>query len=117
MTRHRELLESDDLAAVFPIFRDAEKVIADPMVRNRGTIGGSLCQADPCRGPLDRVHGARRHAASSAVRRVTRESADARSSTVGPYETAVASNEMLVEVRCPIRRRFERLREGGAARR
>ena len=31
----------------FPIFRDAELVIADPIVRNRGTIGGSICQADP----------------------------------------------------------------------
>ena len=30
----------------FPVFRDAEQVIADPVVRNRGTIGGSLCQAD-----------------------------------------------------------------------
>ena len=47
MTRHRELLESPELAALFPIFADAEAVIADPVVRNRGTIGGSLCQADP----------------------------------------------------------------------
>ena len=47
MTRHRELLESAELAALFPIFADAEAVIADPVVRNRGTIGGSLCQADP----------------------------------------------------------------------
>ena len=47
MTRHRELLESAELAALFPIFADAEQVIADPVVRNRGTIGGSLCQADP----------------------------------------------------------------------
>ena len=47
MTRHREVLDSDPLAAVLPIFRDAEKVIADPVVRNRGTVGGSLCQADP----------------------------------------------------------------------
>src|SRR6266545_3706162 len=47
MTRHRELLESDALVEVFLIFRDAERVIADPVVRNRGTIGGSLCQADP----------------------------------------------------------------------
>jgi len=47
MTRHREVLESDPLAAVCPIFRDAERVIADPVVRNRGTVGGSLCQADP----------------------------------------------------------------------
>src|ERR1700748_3661343 len=36
MTRHRELLESNTLAAVCPIFRDAERVIADPGVRNRG---------------------------------------------------------------------------------
>ena len=47
MTRHRELLESAELRAAFPIFHDAERVIADPLVRNRGTIGGSLCQADP----------------------------------------------------------------------
>src|SRR5689334_19061436 len=47
MTRHRELLESADLLAALPIFHDAERVIADPLVRNRGTIGGSLCQADP----------------------------------------------------------------------
>ncbi len=39
MTRHRELLESDELAASFPIFRDAERVIADPIVSNRGTLG------------------------------------------------------------------------------
>ena len=47
MTRHRDLLESAALAEVFPIFADAERVIADPIVRNRGTLGGSLCQADP----------------------------------------------------------------------
>src|SRR5690242_18710081 len=47
LRRHRELEESGELAAAFPIFRDAEHLIADPVVRNRGTIGGSLCQADP----------------------------------------------------------------------
>ena len=46
LTRHVELLESELLAERFPIFGDAEHVIADPVVRNRGTIGGSLCQAD-----------------------------------------------------------------------
>ena len=46
MTRHVDLLRSDLLAQHFPLFRDAETVIADPVVRNRGTIGGSLCQAD-----------------------------------------------------------------------
>jgi carbon-monoxide dehydrogenase medium subunit len=47
LTRHRELLESELLGEHFPIFHDAERVIADPLVRNRGTIGGGLCQADP----------------------------------------------------------------------
>ncbi len=46
LTRHAELLESGLLAEHYPVFRDAERVIADPVVRNRGTIGGSLCQAD-----------------------------------------------------------------------
>jgi len=47
MTRHRQLLESRLLQREAAIFTDAERVIADPVVRNRGTIGGALCQADP----------------------------------------------------------------------
>src|SRR3712207_7922475 len=47
LTRHREVLESDLLAQRFPIIREAEELIADPPVRNRGTVGGALCQADP----------------------------------------------------------------------
>ena len=46
LTRHYQLLESELLARHFPLFADAEHVIADPVVRNRGTIGGSLAQAD-----------------------------------------------------------------------
>ena len=47
MTRHADLLDSPLLAEHYAIFADAERVIADPIVRNRGTIGGSFCQADP----------------------------------------------------------------------
>src|SRR3954465_7324904 len=47
MTRHRDVLECDLLARRLAIFTDAERVIADPVVRSRGTIGGALCQADP----------------------------------------------------------------------
>ena len=47
LTRHAELLASLELNAVLPIFRQAANVIADPQVRNRGTIGGSLANADP----------------------------------------------------------------------
>ncbi|WP_040491478.1 FAD binding domain-containing protein [Ilumatobacter nonamiensis] len=101
MTRHRELLESNDLAAVLPIFRDAEKVIADPVVRNRGTLGGSLCQADPSE-DLSAVCDA--IGASCVIRgRSGERVVSMHDFHRGPYETAVADGEMLTEVRVPIR--------------
>ncbi|MEV5410022.1 xanthine dehydrogenase family protein subunit M [Thermopolyspora sp. NPDC052614] len=101
MTRHRELLESDELAESFPIFRDAEKVIADPIVRNRGTLGGSLCQADPSE-DLSAV------CTTVAAECVIRSSSGERVVTMeefhrGPYETAVGDAEMLTEIRVPLR--------------
>jgi aerobic carbon-monoxide dehydrogenase medium subunit len=101
MTRHREILESDTLAAVCPIFRDAERVIADPVVRNRGTLGGSLCQADPAEdlvtvcSVLDAVCLAR---GPSGEREIPIDDFVA-----GPYETTLAYNEILVEARIPVR--------------
>jgi aerobic carbon-monoxide dehydrogenase medium subunit len=101
MTRHRELLESADLLEAFPVFHDAEKVIADPLVRNRGTIGGSLCQADPSE-DLSAV------CTTLDARCVLRGRSGERVVTMaefyrGPYETALAHGEMLTEIRLPIR--------------
>ena len=101
MTRHREILESESLAAVCPIFRDAERVIADPVVRNRGTLGGSLCQADPAE-DLSTVCEAL--GATCLVRGPSGEREIAIDDfIVGPYETAVEPNEILIEVRIPVR--------------
>jgi aerobic carbon-monoxide dehydrogenase medium subunit len=101
MARHRQVLESDELAAVCPIFRDAERVIADPVVRNRGTLGGSLCQADPAE-DLTTVN-----AVLNAVCLVRGPSGEREIAIddflEGPYETSLAFNEMLVEVRIPVR--------------
>src|SRR5215472_11343343 len=47
LARHADLLDSPEAGRHFPIFHDAERVVADPIVRLWGTIGGSLCQADP----------------------------------------------------------------------
>jgi aerobic carbon-monoxide dehydrogenase medium subunit len=47
LTTHAELLASEPLRSVLPIFHQAADLIADPQVRNRGTIGGSLANADP----------------------------------------------------------------------
>ena len=101
LTRHRDILASDTLDVHFPIFRDAERVIADPPVRNRGTIGGALCQADPAE-DLSAV------CAACHAQTVIRSSSGERVVSmddfhVGPYETAVGDGEMLVEVRLPMR--------------
>jgi carbon-monoxide dehydrogenase medium subunit len=101
MTRHRALLDSPLLAERFPIFADAERVIADPVVRNRGTIGGALCQADPSE-DLSAVCAAA--GASFVIRGPAGERTIAGDDFHrGPYETAVADGEMLIEVRLPVR--------------
>ncbi len=101
LTRHVELLKSDLLAERFPAFRDAEQVIADPVVRNRGTIGGSLCQADAAE-DLSAVCSALR---GSAVIRGTQGErvVGLDDFHIGPYMTAVGDGELLTEVRLPLR--------------
>jgi aerobic carbon-monoxide dehydrogenase medium subunit len=101
LTRHRELLESDLLARRFPIIRDAEQLIADPPVRNRGSLGGALCQADPSE-DLSAVCAALGGHAVIRGRGGERE-VEMTDFHVGPYETVVGDAEMLVEVRIPVR--------------
>ena len=101
LTRHVDLLQSELLARYFPVFRDAEEVIADPVVRNRGTIGGSLCQADAAE-DLSAVCSAAK--ANVVIRNAEGERVVAMSDFhVGPFTTAVGDGEMLTEVRLPIR--------------
>jgi carbon-monoxide dehydrogenase medium subunit len=101
LTRHRDILESELLARHFPIVRDAEELIADPPVRNRGTIGGALCQADPSE-DLSAVCAAL--GATAVIRGASGERVvDMPEFHQGPYETAVGEAEMLVEVRIPLR--------------
>ena len=103
LTRHAGVLVSGLLAEHYPIFAEAERVIADPLVRNRGTVGGSLCQADPAEdlsAVFAALHGRAVIRSSSGSRSV-----DMREFHVGPYETAVGPGEMLVELRVPVRTR------------
>ena len=101
LTRHVDLLKSELLAQWFPVFREAEQVIADPVVRNRGTIGGSLCQADAAE-DLSAV------CAAAKAKVVIRGTGGERvvglgEFHVGPYMTAVGAGEMVTEVRLPMR--------------
>jgi carbon-monoxide dehydrogenase medium subunit len=100
MTRHRELLDSPLLARQAAIFTDAERVIADPIVRNRGTIGGALCQADPSE-DLGAVCSA--IGAQTVVRGIDGDRVlDIDDFHRGPYRTAVDDDEMLLEIRVPV---------------
>jgi len=101
MVRHAELLDSAVAGEHFPIFHDAERVIADPVVRNRGTVGGSLCQADPAE-DLSAAFAAVNAQAVIRGRDGTR-TVPVREFHTGPYETVVGPGELLVEIRVPIR--------------
>ena len=101
MVRHAEVLDSPILSEHYPIFREAEKVIADPVVRNRGTIGGSMCQADPSE-DLSAVGSALRGTVVIRSTSGTR-TVPIRELHFGPYMTQVADGEILTEIRFPIR--------------
>jgi aerobic carbon-monoxide dehydrogenase medium subunit len=100
LARHADLLSSALAGDCFPIFHDAERVVADPIVRLWGTVGGSLCQADPSE-DLSAVFAAARATA------VIRGQAGERTVPVGefhrgPYETVIGPGELLAEVRVPV---------------
>ena len=101
LTRHAQLLSSAVAGEHFAILHDAERVIADPVVRNWGTIGGSLCQADPS----EDLSAA--FAALKAVMVIRHpdgtRTVPAREFHTGPYETVVGPAELLTEIRIPIR--------------
>ncbi len=101
MARHADLLAAPEAGRLFPILHDAERVIADPIVRNRGTVGGSLCQADPSE-DLSAVFAALRARLVIHGTDGTR-TVDARDFFVGPYETVVAQDELLGAIHVPIR--------------
>ncbi len=101
MARHNDLLGSAVVGEHFPVLHDAERVIADPVVRNRGTIGGSLCQADPAEdlsAALSALHATAVIRGSGGTRTVA-----VRELHTGPYETVVGDAEMLTHIRVPIR--------------
>jgi len=100
LTRHAQLLDSAVVGGHFAILHDAEKVIADPVVRNWGTVGGSLCQADPSE-DLSAAFAALKgnmviHGPDGS------RTVSAREFHTGPYETMVDTGEMLTEIRIPI---------------
>ncbi len=102
LARHADLLDSALAGELYPILHDAERVVADPIVRLWGTIGGSLCQADPSE-DLSAVFAAAR--ATAVIRGLKGDRmVPVREFHLGPYETVVGLGELLAEVRIPVRK-------------
>ncbi len=103
LARHADLLGSAEATRAFPILHDAEQVIADPVVRNWGSVGGSLCQADPSE-DLSAAFAALK--AIMVIRNPDgTRTVPARQFHTGPYETVVGHGELLTEIRIPVVRR------------
>jgi aerobic carbon-monoxide dehydrogenase medium subunit len=99
MTVENDLIASDALQRRVPLLPEAVKLIADPQVRNRGTIGGDIAHGDPANDhpalalALDAsfvLHG------PGGTREVKADDF-----FLGTYATALADDEILVEVRVP----------------
>jgi aerobic carbon-monoxide dehydrogenase medium subunit len=100
MTREADLDHSKLIRTKYPIFTDASKLIADPQVRNMGTIGGNIAHGD----------AANDHPAVMLAMRAEVIISSAEGQRIVPideffygfYMTAVQPNEIVTEIRLPI---------------
>jgi carbon-monoxide dehydrogenase medium subunit len=101
MTRQRTLELDSRVAEAAPLLAEAAPFIAHPQIRNRGTVGGSLVHADPAAElPVLAVAlGARLHARSIDGERWI----GVDEFFQGMFTTALAEDEMLVEIVLPPR--------------
>ena len=99
MTRHRDIVDSDLIKAGYPALATAAPLVADPIVRNRGTIGGSLCHADPAGdfGSVLLALGAQMAVRSSSGERTVAID----DFLVDTFTTALEPNELLTGIRVP----------------
>lgn len=100
MTTHRAMELSPDVRRLAPALAHAFSVVASPRVRNLATVGGVLADADYASDPpaMLLAYGAR------AVLRSPRGEREVpvEEFILGYYETALATDELLVEVRVPL---------------
>lgn len=99
-TRHHDIEAAADLRGQLDIMADAAPQISDPLIRNMGTIGGSLCHADPAGdwGAVMLALNADFVARSPAGERVL----PAAGFFQGPFTTGLRADEVLTEIRIPV---------------
>jgi carbon-monoxide dehydrogenase medium subunit len=98
MTRQAALERSDLIKSKVPILADATPLIADPLVRNRGTIGGNVANGDPGN---DQPAIMIALGATYVVQGGKERTIGANQFYKGLYDTALARDEILTEIRIP----------------
>jgi CO/xanthine dehydrogenase FAD-binding subunit len=99
MTRQATIERSEEIAAGWPLLRQAVRHVGHPQIRARGTVGGSVAHADPkAELPVALAAlGARFHVRSAAGARTLVAGELFR----GPLMTALAPDELLIEIEVP----------------
>lgn len=99
MTRERQLEFDGSIVKRVPLLHEAAPHIAHPQIRNRGTIGGSIVNADPAAElpVLMLASQARLKARNASAERWIH----ARDFFVGMFTTALEPDEILVEIEVP----------------
>ncbi len=99
MTTHWEVHSSKDVRKAIPALSDLAGLIGDPMVRYRGTIGGSIANSDPSADYPAAVIGL------GATIKTNKRDVAADDYFKGLFETALADDELIVSVSFPIPKR------------
>jgi carbon-monoxide dehydrogenase medium subunit len=100
LARHVDIERDADLPKLCPILVDTVHWISDPLVRNRGTMAGSVCHADPSGdwGSVMLALDASIIARSESGERVI----PADGFFQGPFTTALKPDEIVTEIRIPM---------------
>ena len=107
MTTHAQVAASPDIAKAIPGLSALARLIGDPMVRNMGTIGGSLANSDPAADYPAAV------LALGATIRTNKRAIAADDYFLGLFETALEPGELITAVSFPIPKRsaYEKYRQ------
>ena len=100
LTRHVDVERSKELVGLCPLLPEAAHWISDPLVRNKGTVGGSVCHADPSGdwGSVMLALHAELVAQSQSGARVIPVAEFFK----GPFSTALRPDEVVTEIRIPL---------------
>ncbi|HKS52584.1 MAG TPA: xanthine dehydrogenase family protein subunit M [Pseudonocardiaceae bacterium] len=103
LTRHRTFEKSAMLRSKFPVMSATAPLIADPMVRNRGTMVGSICHADP-QGDWASVMLALGGEIIARNAEGKERAIPVSQFVVGPFQNALQAGEIAVGARVPAAR-------------